>query len=66
MVPLRPEIQVRMTGESQHALLIVGRAVAAMREAGLPESDRQAFLAEATSGTYSDMLATVRRWFRIV
>jgi hypothetical protein len=54
-----------MTGESQHALFIMGRAVAAMRRAGLPESDRQAFLAEATSGNYTDLLATVRRWFRI-
>jgi hypothetical protein len=65
MVPIHPEIQVRMTGESQHALFIMGRAVAAMRRAGLPESDRQAFLAEATSGSYTDLLATVQRWFRI-
>ena len=53
-----------MTGESQHAFFIMGRAVAAMRRAGLPDSDRQAFLAEATAGDYADLLATVRRWFQ--
>lgn len=65
MTPIHPEIRLRMTDESQHALFIMGRAVAAMRRAGLPESERQAFLAEATSGTYADLLATVSRWFRI-
>lgn len=54
-----------MTGESPHALFIMGRAVAAMRSAGLPESDRLAFLSEATAGGYDDLLATVRRWFTI-
>lgn len=65
MIPLHPEIRVRMTGESPHAFFIMGRAVAAMRRAGLPDSDRQAFLAEATSGSYADLLATVQRWFRV-
>jgi hypothetical protein len=65
MTPIHPEIRVRMTGESEHALFIMGRAVAAMRRAGLPDSDRQAFMAEATSGNYADLLATVRRWFQI-
>lgn len=65
MTPIHPEIRVRMTGESQHAFFIMGRAVAAMRRAGLPDSDRQAFLAEATAGDYADLLATVRRWFQI-
>ena len=54
-----------MSGESPHALFIMGRAVAAMRSAGLPESDRLAFLNEATSGGYDDLLSTVRRWFTL-
>lgn len=65
MMPTHPDIRVSMTGESPHALFIMGRAVAAMRSAGLPESDRLAFLSEATAGGYDDLLATVRRWFTI-
>lgn len=65
MTPMHPEVRLSMTGESPHALFIMGRAVAAMRNAGLPESDRQAFLSEATAGGYDDLLSTVRRWFTI-
>ncbi len=65
MTPMHPEVRLHLTGESQHALFIMGRAVAAMRSAGLPESDRQAFLSEATSGDYAELLSTVRRWFTI-
>ncbi len=65
MTPTHPEVRVSMSGESPHALFIMGRAVAAMRSAGLPESDRLAFLNEATSGGYDDLLSTVRRWFTL-
>lgn len=65
MTPTHPEVRVSMSGESPHALFIMGRAVAAMRSAGLPESDRLAFLSEATAGGYDDLLATVRRWFTL-
>jgi hypothetical protein len=64
MIPKHPEINVRMTGESGHAFFIIGRVVAAMRRAGLPDSEREAFLNEATAGNYADLLATVQRWFR--
>jgi hypothetical protein len=64
MTPIHPEISVRLTGEPAHALFIMGRVVGAMRRAGLPDSERQAFLAEATAGNYADLLATVRRWCR--
>lgn len=63
--PKHPQVRLSMTGESQHAFFIMGRAVAAMRSAGLPESDRLAFLSEATAGNYDELLSTVRRWFTI-
>jgi hypothetical protein len=65
VTPMHPEVRLHLTGESQHALFIMGRAVAAMRSAGLAEHDRQAFLSEATAGGYDDLLSTVRRWFTI-
>ena len=65
MTPTHPEVRLSMTGESPHALFIMGRAVAAMRSAGLPESDRLAFLSEATAGGYGELLSTVRRWFTL-
>jgi hypothetical protein len=65
MTPMHPEVRLQLTEEPQHALFIIGRAVAAMRSAGLPESDRQVFLSEATSGDYAALMSTVRRWFTI-
>lgn len=65
MIPIHPEITVRLTGEGQHPLFIMGRSVAAMRSAGLLEIDRQAFLKEATAGSYDDLLTTIRRWFKV-
>lgn len=63
--PMHPQVRLAMTGESQHALFIMGRAVAAMRSAGLPEGERLTFLNEATAGNYDELLSTVRRWFTI-
>lgn len=65
MKPKHPEITVRLTGETGHPLFIMGRSVAAMRQAGLTETDRQAFLTEATAGDYDALLSTVRRWFKV-
>ena len=65
MKPIHPEVRVLLSGESVHPLFIMGRSVAAMRGAGLSETDRQAFLEEATAGTYSDLIRTVRRWFTV-
>ena len=50
---------VRLAGEDGNAFAILGRVRRAMRVAGWPKAAIDAFLAEATSGDYDHLLATV-------
>jgi len=58
-----PEINVPLVGEDGNAFSILGRVKRIMRRAGLPDSDWEAFHAEATSKDYDFLLLTVMRWF---
>lgn len=60
-----PEINVPLVGEDGNAFSILGRVKRIMREAGLPDSEWEAFHSEATSGNYDNLLATVMRWFEV-
>ena len=57
-----PEVQVDLIGEDGNAFAILGRVLKAMTRAGVPKSERDAFMKEATSGDYDHLLATVMRW----
>ncbi len=57
-----PEVQVNLIGEDGNAFSILGRVRVAMRDAGVGNKDIEAFTAEATSGDYDHLLATVMRW----
>jgi hypothetical protein len=59
MIPKYPAITVRLTGQDGNAYSILGRVLRALREAGVPEAERQAVQAEATSGDYGHLLQTV-------
>jgi hypothetical protein len=63
--PKYPEVKVELTGHDSNAFMILGRTVKAMRRAGLDESEIQAFMAEAKSGGYDHLLATVERWVEV-
>jgi hypothetical protein len=60
-----PDIAVKLVGEDGNAYNILGRCQRAMRDAGLPQDERDAFFAEATSGNYDHLLQTAMRWFEV-
>ncbi len=57
-----PEVNVKLIGEDGNAFAILGRTTRAMRLAGVPAAEIDAFRAEATSGDYNNLLQTVMRW----
>ena len=60
--PKYPNVRVRLVGEDGNAWAILGRVNAALQHAGIDKAERDAFFAEATSGDYDHLLATVIRW----
>lgn len=60
-----PNITVPLVGEDGNAFAILGRVKRIMRRAGLPDSEWEAFHAEATSGNYDNLLVTVMLWFSV-
>lgn len=65
MGPKHPEITIKMVGKDGNAFSILARCRQAMREAGLPQSEIDAFQAEATAGDYDHLLQTCMRWFDV-
>ncbi len=54
-----PQVNVRLVGEDGNAFSIIGRTTKAMRRAGIPKDEIDAFTKEATSGDYDNVLRTV-------
>ena len=61
-MPRHPEVNVRMVGEDGNAFSILARVTGRLREAGVSEEERLAFVAEATAGDYDHLLRTVMAW----
>jgi len=57
-----PEVEVCLVGEDGNAFAILGRVQRALRHAGVPKEERDAFMQEATSGDYEHLLQTCLRW----
>jgi len=60
--PRYPDVEVALVGEDGNAFAILGRASKALRRAGVSQAEREAFMSEAMSGDYDNLLATVMRW----
>ena len=60
--PRHPEVQVQLSGQDGNAFAILGRTAAALRAAGVPQDEIDAFFAEATSGDYDHLLQTTMAW----
>ena len=48
--------------EDGNAVAILGRTAAALRRAGVPKDEIDAYVAEATSGDYDHLLQTTMAW----
>jgi hypothetical protein len=60
-----PTITVKPVGEDGNAFAILGKCTKAMRRARLPQAEIDAFMAEATAGSYDQLLQTALRWFDV-
>ena len=60
--PRYPDVQVQLSGEDGNAFAILGRTAAALRAAGVPQEEIDAFFAEATSGDHDHLLQTTVAW----
>jgi hypothetical protein len=60
--PHYPDICVQLSGEDGNAFAILGRTAAALRRAGVPKEEIDAYFAEATSGDYDHLLQTTMAW----
>lgn len=55
----RRKVKMRLDGEDGNAAAILGRFKRAARKAGWTEAEVAALIAEATAGTYDDLLQTI-------
>jgi len=65
MQPRFPNIEVELVGNDGNAFSILGNVTRAMRRGGVPKTDIDAFMAEATAGDYDHLLGTVMRWVEV-
>lgn len=65
MAPKFPDIEVELVGKSANGFVIVGTVRQALRRAEVPDHLVESFTAEATSGDYQHLLATVVDWVSV-
>lgn len=61
MPPAHPEIRVKLTGTDGNAFAIMAKVSLAMKRAGLPQSEIDAFRADAMAGDYDHLLRAAMR-----
>ena len=65
MQPKYPHITVELVGRDGNAFAILGRCQRAMQRAKLDRDEIGAFMAQATSGDYDNLLRTAMCWFEV-
>ena len=64
-MPKYPKVNVQLAGKDGNAFSIIGRVVAALKEANVPYPKVLEFRGEATSGDYDHLLQTVMEWVNV-
>lgn len=60
--PRYPDVEVQLSGEDGHPIMIVGRVKKALVRAGVPADEVARFRDEALSGDYDQVLQTAMKW----
>ena len=60
-----PDVEVDIYSIDSNAFSIMGAVTKAMRRAGIPKEEQDAYFKEATSGEYDNLLATTAKWVSI-
>lgn len=61
-----PDIEVDLSGGNGNAFAIMGAVSRALRRAGVDKAERDAFMAEATSGDYDHVIQTAMAWVDVI
>jgi hypothetical protein len=61
-----PEIQVQLTGSDGNAFAILGAVTRELKRARVPKDEIDAYVEEATAGSYDELLATTMRWVNVL
>lgn len=64
-MPKFENIDVQLIGMDGNAFSVLGRVLDAMKKAGLSQADIDAFVKEATSNNYDNLLMTVAKWVNV-
>ena len=56
---------LNLGGPGGNAFSILGRANAALKQAGASEAEVAGYMAQATAGDYDNLLATTRKWCHV-
>jgi hypothetical protein len=65
MGPKYPNVTVKLVGRDGNAFAILGSVKSAMKRARVPNDEIDAFIVEATSGDYDNLLQTCMRWVEV-
>ena len=57
-----PNVKVQLVGEDGNAFAIMGRVGKALKRAGVPKAEVDAYYAESMGGDYDHLLQTVMKW----
>lgn len=59
-----PHIEITLAGDSPNPLAIAGRTLRALKESGVPQEERFAYLMQAFEGDYVHLLRTTLQTVR--
>jgi hypothetical protein len=57
-----PNVKVKLVGKDGNAFAILGSVRVALKKAKVPQTEIDAFLSEAMSGNYDNLLQTCMKW----
>jgi ribosomal protein S9 len=64
--PRYPDVEVELTGTDGNAYAIMAAVSRGLRNAGVSDTERDAFTAEATSGNDDHLIQTAMRWVTVL
>ncbi len=60
-----PNVKVKLVGSDGNAFAIIGKVKDAMKKAGVSPEETKAFMSEAMSGDYDNLLVTCMKWVTV-
>jgi len=63
--PKYPNVKITLTGVDGNAFVVLGVMQKGLKKGKVPQADIDAFLKEAMSGDYANLLATCGKWATI-